>query len=118
VVAATIGFNDQQPRAPRAAVVRKPNPAGGLETRECYHCGEVGHIKRFCPKLNSQPKRGNPPASDERNARAGMASTHLQSAGEGQWIVDTGATNHICNDLRLMSNVIVYDEAKPAGVGC
>jgi transposase InsO family protein len=113
VVAATIGFNDQQPRAPRAAVVRKPGSAGGQDTRECYHCGEVGHIKRFCPKLNSQPKKGNPPASDERNARAGMASAHLQCAGEGQWIVDTGATNHICNDLRLMSNVIVYDEAKP-----
>jgi hypothetical protein len=113
VVAATIGFNDQQPRAPRAAVVRKPGSAGGQVTRECYHCGEVGHIKRFCPKLNSQPKKGNPSASDERNARAGMASAHLQCAGEGQWIVDTGATNHICNDLRLMSNVVVYDEAKP-----
>jgi hypothetical protein len=39
VVAETIGFNDQLPRAPRAAVVRKPFPAGGQETRECFLWG-------------------------------------------------------------------------------
>jgi hypothetical protein len=118
VVAQNIGFNDQVPRAPRAAVVRKPNPAGGLASIECYHCGELGHVKRHCPKWegNALPKKGNVPASEEKKARAGMASAHLQSAGEGQWIVDTGATNHICNDLRLMSNVMVYDEAKPLGL--
>jgi hypothetical protein len=91
------------------------NPAGGLASIECYHYGEMGHVKQRCPKWEgiALPKRGNAPASEEKNARARMASAHLQSAGEGQWIVDTGDTNHICNDLRLMSNVIVYDEAKP-----
>jgi hypothetical protein len=93
VVAETIGFDDQLPRAPRAAVVRKPFPAAGQETRECFLCGEVGHIKRFCPKA----KKGNPHAHEETNTRAGMASSVLKSDGEGQWIVDTGATNHICN---------------------
>ena len=45
-----------------------------------------------------------------------MASAQCHDMRDGQWIVDTGATNHICNDLRLMSNVVVYDEAKPLGL--
>jgi hypothetical protein len=45
-----------------------------------------------------------------------MASSVLKSDWEGQWIVDTGATNHICNDLKLMSNVIAYEEAKHLGL--
>eukprot|EP00884_Botryococcus_braunii_P005278 jgi/Botrbrau1/14751/Bobra.0103s0001.1 len=116
VVAETIGFNDQQPRAPRAAVVRKPGPAVRNDNRTCYECGERGHIKVNCPRLVHPPNRGNPPTGEEVNPRAGMASSKLQNTGEGQWIVDTGATNHICNDLHLMSNVIVYDEAKPLGL--
>ena len=72
----------------------------------------MGHIRRFCPKA----KKGNPHANEETNTRAGMASSHLKSAGEGQWMVDTGATNHICNDLKLMSNFIAYEEAKPLGL--
>jgi hypothetical protein len=68
VVAQNIGFNDQVPRAPRAAVVRKPNPAGGLASIECYHCGELGHVKRHYPKWegNALPKKGNVPASEKK----------------------------------------------------
>ena len=26
-----------------------------LESRECYGCGETGHIKRYCPKQSYRP---------------------------------------------------------------
>ena len=26
-----------------------------LESRECYGCGEIGHIKRYCPKQSYRP---------------------------------------------------------------
>ena len=28
--------------------------AGKAETRECYHCGEAGHLKNNCPKLKAE----------------------------------------------------------------
>ncbi|KAL7590567.1 hypothetical protein Lser_V15G37006 [Lactuca serriola] len=30
------------------------NGTGRREGRKCYECGEVGHIKKECPKLRSQ----------------------------------------------------------------
>jgi hypothetical protein len=42
-----------------------------------------------------------------------MAAAGMHDGVNGQWLVDTGATNHICNDIRLMSNVVAYDVAKP-----
>ena len=27
-----------------------------LESRECYGCGETGHIKRYCPKQSYRPQ--------------------------------------------------------------
>lgn len=29
------------------------------ENRGCYHCGDVQHFKRECPKLGNHPKREN-----------------------------------------------------------
>ncbi len=50
VVAANIGFNDQVPRAPRAAVVRKPaQGAGGGTLGNATSVGRLGTSKRTVP---------------------------------------------------------------------
>jgi hypothetical protein len=35
---------------------------------------------------------------------------------ENAWVVDTGATSHICNDLKLMHDIHVYEIPKPLGL--
>lgn len=116
-VAASIGFNDQLPRVPRASMAKREQGgqqySGRPDNRVCYFCQEKGHIKPNCPLYKEAQARGNSQNPETDRARAGMASVLCGTGAKGQWMVDTGATNHICNDLRMMSNVTVYDKAKP-----
>ena len=88
---------------------------------KCYHCGKFGHIKRDCRELakserrfdssqitketehhahKSSMKRRVSSSSDSQNA--GLVVSHVLSAGQRDgWIVDSGATCHMCSDRRL-----------------
>ncbi len=83
--------NDQDIRAlaSRVRVTR------GLKVR-CYYCDEVGHFKRDCPKFAERFKQKSNSAvvgesKDEEALVAGQAVT------SSTWIVDSGATCHMCN---------------------
>ncbi|GMF18948.1 unnamed protein product [Phytophthora fragariaefolia] len=58
------------------------------ETRRCHECDEVGHLRAACPSFQ----------------RGGMADITL-AANEGNmnettWILDSGSSRHLVNDLR------------------
>ena len=64
-----------------------------LESRECYGCGETGHIRRNCPKQSYRPPiargrggYGRGRYSGERGGRGNGG--HQNGRGDGQ----TGAT--------------------------
>ena len=56
--------------------------------RKCFKCGEKGHWKKDSPKLNKQGM-GN----------SFMIEACLVQNSIDTWLVDSGATNHICNSL-------------------
>ncbi len=39
---------------------RRPKDRNGPETRKCYECGQVSHIRRDCSDLPRIKKKGNP----------------------------------------------------------
>ena len=102
---------------------------------KCYHCGKFGHIKRNCRELNSpkldddkneaydnKHKASN--AAESRQAEnssdsdeVGLMINHAFSSltkKENAWIIDSGATCHMCNDTSLF--VELYNWEKPKEV--
>ena len=60
-----------------------------LESRECYGCGETGHIKRYCPKQSYRPQivrgRGGHGRGRHSGGRGGRGNGgHQNGRGDGQ----------------------------------
>ena len=84
----------------------------------CHFCGKPGHFKRDCMKWAAHQKKSEPYAgskqkqsastaegpeakssSEESDTETMMVTTHaLSTVSRGKWIVDSGATCHMCND--------------------
>ena len=92
----------------------------------CHHCGKLGHYKRDCWKLAADRRTKS---QKESKHEASLVAEQVDSAGDdevlmvghamvtgpsGSWIVDSGATSHMCTGRELFSD---YDMmAKPGQV--
>ena len=79
----------------------------------CHHCGKFGHIKRNCYDLirtkRSDAQRANKAEVKQRDSSSsdsestGSLVHHALSASvknrSDSWIVDSGATCHMCNNV-------------------
>ena len=93
----------------------------------CHYCGKPGHLKRNCRKLASESATASE-RRDKSGFKAKRGVTHkanktsaghkdignsssddealvvchaLSARSQGNWIVDSGATCHMCNDQKL-----------------
>ena len=64
--------------------------AGNAENRECFECHQIGHLKKNCPVKSTVKAMVVSRVVDEK------AST--DSGGEAPWIIDSGATHHMCHE--------------------
>ena len=96
---------------------------------KCHHCGKLGHIKRFCRKLKAEKEKseGSEKAAisavkedsdSESSALVGVADQALSSVSspneQRAWIVDSGATSHMCRDKKSFS--ALYQSEDPVDV--
>lgn len=99
-----------------------PGPSGAsssiaLKTEKkneikCFGCGGVGHYKNRCPKKKKPTKKrtgGHALMAGRRIERA-----RAKRAANVRFVVDSGATEHMVNDERLLENVKELD--KPAAI--
>jgi hypothetical protein len=102
---------------------------GWVDTRACYHCKEVGHIKRNCPHLRNAPKSrpsaGNIPVSGARVEQARLRQPEPLPPGphaaanmafpstDANWLADTGASHHISGRRELFCQYEALDVPIP-----
>ena len=97
----------------------------------CYHCNRLGHIKRNCRELQSNNSHSRPKqqldhqkqgvnphkvnymetcrpddSTDGKEPEAGLVVDHVlstaaKSSTSCTWIIDSGASSHMCNNRKL-----------------
>lgn len=111
-------------------VPNKPKP-------KCYNCGRMGHIKRHC-RVKSQRDDGTKEAclenkkqratvsieqnfdvdSDDYGLCNGVVDCALSvSSGSCGWIVDSGATSHMCSKKKAFTSPYQLEEPIKVTVG-
>ena len=96
----TTGGSGAQPnkRAPKRGG-KKDNSKDKDPKGKCFHCGVEGHWKRNCKKYLSGLKNKKQSKYDLLVLEACFVEDDAHA-----WIVDSGATNHICSSLQTLSS--------------
>lgn len=95
---------------------------------KCHHCGKFGHIKRNCRNLlrseqndEKQSQKGSKQKSNKAEVKrkndnecVGLVVSQALSVKSGEkmnsWIVDSGATCHMCNNRKMF---IEFESSQP-----
>ncbi|KAI5641327.1 gag-polypeptide of LTR copia-type domain-containing protein [Phthorimaea operculella] len=66
----------------------------------CHFCHRPGHVKAKCYKYKKNKKQ-------ESATEQAFVATHqcLSTANSSEWLLDSGATAHMSNDLKWFSNI-------------
>lgn len=78
--------SNRQPKKAKDKKKKKKDKSGG-----CFDCGATDHWKRDCPRQKSAPDASN------KQGDALVCETKSVSYDENAWILDTGASEHMCN---------------------
>jgi hypothetical protein len=80
---------------------------------QCHYCKRYGHIQRNCTKrIKAEEEKGKQGGSEavggksSKGNKVGLITRHVLGVREPahDWIVDSGATCHICNSKELFEN--------------
>eukprot|EP00877_Chromochloris_zofingiensis_P014662 jgi/Chrzof1/944/Cz01g34200.t1 len=74
------------------------------EQRKCYYCGKKGHLKRDCRKKKADEQRGPSTKASTTMAWTAACNTSI-SLSSGTWVLDSGASRHVCKERSLMQNM-------------
>ena len=90
----------------------------------CHFCHKPGHFKRDCRKWAAHQKRiemskqSASTAEKESERTEALVTAHaLSSVSKGKWIVDSGATCHMCNDQTQFSDLRQLKENQEVTLG-
>ena len=90
----------------------------------CFQCNEFGHLRRECPLLSKERKRDSKQKPKRKKAKAyeaeaenssdsgedseGFLAHHAMAASSANgWIIDSGATAHMCKSKELFKSLQV-----------
>ncbi len=99
-----IRLRDQEERQEQTAMFAKKKHYGAKKDKKdkkqvkCFGCGKMGHFKSECRAKKS-------PNEDKSESHVAFnANVKRSSEDRAMWVVDSGASNHMCNDRTLFED--------------
>lgn len=84
----------------------------------CYGCGLKGHTKWNCPNRKAKSKKQSKKKVAANNAEAFMAQySNRHDECENEFVVDSGASDNICHDLKWYATYNAFDEPQKVRLG-
>ena len=72
-----------------------------VEKGKCFYCSGDGHWKRNCPKYLADKKAGK---ENQGKYDLMVLETCIVENNDSTWILDSGATNHVCSSFQETSS--------------
>ncbi|GMF24220.1 unnamed protein product [Phytophthora fragariaefolia] len=77
---------------------RKGKKNGKGDTRTCFNCGEVGHLRGNCPYRDSSDE-------EKDNTALTVSSVSDSRGGTVEWALDSASDVHVCNRQELLTQL-------------
>lgn len=124
------GYDDSERKALTAGHTMKQE-----SKPKCHFCKKPGHFKRDCWKFAAHQRRQEKEKSESRTRQsASKAATRptsissddeallivghaLSVASKGNWIIDSGATSHMCNNKEQFNELNPLDKPVQVSLG-
>ena len=90
-------------RKAKCKAMKKKNKKSSKDSKpkgKCFHCDKNGHWKRNCPKYHAELKEKKETGKYDLL----VIESLLVEDDKYAWIVDSGATNHVCSSLQLLDS--------------
>lgn len=71
---------------------------------KCYRCNKTGHFKKDCPLNTGDRVKQN---KNYTNKEKSLLTALSVTVNNNSWYIDSGATNHMCNDAQIMHDIEV-----------
>lgn len=83
---------------------------------KCYKCGQKGHFRSEC-KSGNKSSNTKPDQPEEAVVAEGIVAEANAAVHEGEWILDTGATEHMTYDASNFVSFERFDSPGPVKFG-
>ena len=94
--------------ASRRVLMAKGDSGSGKKQFPCHFCKKLGHFKKDCKKYArwlEESKKEKPKQRNKPSQEAMLISHALMATSRREWIVDSGATCHMCNDESMFTEM-------------
>ncbi len=87
----------------------------------CHYCRKPGHMKKDCRKFlqsqfkGKQESRGQRSQQSQKSSRqhdAMLVSQALVATSKSDWIIDSGASSHMCNKRAIFKDFVEFESAE------